>query len=97
MGKLKKFKILEKGRICTPEELNELKGGKNNCDYNYVTCMSGYMTCNELGYRSCKPTSLSGYTSNGSNTYCDSGYTYNQCVVGIQGYDTCASSYIYKN
>lgn len=36
MKKLKKIRIIEDGRICSPEEMNELKGG-DGCN-NYESC-----------------------------------------------------------
>lgn len=95
MRKIKKFRILESGRIYNNEELNEIKGG-DSCGPNYVTCMSGYATCNTLGYRTCDTTSLAGYTTDGSNTYCEAGHTYNQCTEGLPVYDTCSAEHTYS-
>jgi hypothetical protein len=94
--KLKKIEIIEEGRICSQEELNRIKGGTCSSPA-YTSCQSGYLTCNQLGYVSCTPVpSMSGYEHSGSGTFCDSGYVYNQCIIGESVYWTCISNNTYN-
>lgn len=99
MEKLKKFKIIESGRINTLEELelSQIKGGGEECVSTYQHCVSQYVSCTRILYRSCTvATSLTGYESQGTDVFCDSGYIYNQCPDLVGPYDTCAVDKTYS-
>lgn len=88
MRKLKKIRIIEDGRICSPEEMNEIRGG--------VTCQSGYLHCvSGIAVVSCAPTAHSGYESDSTGVFCGSTHVYNQCGWGAESYDTCSAGTTY--
>lgn len=90
MKKLK-IKVIESGRILTPEETNELKGG---C-YSYTGC-NRYENCGWFSYESCKPAAAYGYVSNGSTVICNNGYHYSSCGTG-NNYTICGSEMTYRS
>jgi len=93
MKKLKKLKIIESGRICSPDELKYVRGG---CSGGFTGC-NDYYNCSILAYTTCNPgLSLSyGYESNGS-THCYVGYTYDSCTL-IVFHKTCGSDTNYNS
>lgn len=82
MKKIKKFKIIEEGRICSPEEMKEIVGGYLSCsDGNSLTvCPTDWFLA------SCQPAATSGYSEEFClqlpPTYivCSEDYKYDFCV-----------------
>lgn len=90
MKKLK-INVIESGRILTPKEFKELKGGA--CSY---TGCNKYDNCGWFSYESCKTTAAAyGYESDGSSVICNDGYHYSSCGVGK--YTTCGAGQTYKS
>lgn len=86
MKKLKKIKIIEDGRICSPEEMNSIRGGYTCPGAVYTSCEneSKYTTCREMP-------SVTGYSidDDGKET-CSIGYIYITCT-GDYNYGGCSS------
>lgn len=78
MKKLKKFVIVESGRICSQEELRRIVGG-SSC-YEFTGC-NKYDNCGLLAHESCKssPTTHYGYEDNDGNITCNLGYSFSSC------------------
>lgn len=92
MKKLK-IKIIESGRILSPEEFKELKGGA--CAY---TGCNKYDNCGWFSYEYCKqPAAAYGYESNGSSITCNEGYGYASCGIGANNYTICNAGKTYKS
>lgn len=65
---MKKFKIIEEGRILSKEELNQLEGGCAHIGCNY------YSNCYDFVWTTCKPNAAYGYNfyqncGNGMSNY----------------------------
>lgn len=87
MKKVKKLKIIEEGRICNPEELEEILGG---------TKCNKYDNCGWFFHETCRiATSAYGFESYGGKIYCDEGYYYSSC--SFRRYSTCGGAVMYKN
>lgn len=99
MKKLKKFRIIESGRLNSLEEieLSKIKGGIDDCQSGYQHCVSFYGQCTVgIIYKTCQvETSLSGFESSGTDVFCDVGYTYTQCTSGLPK-ETCSLDGIYS-
>lgn len=88
MKKLKKIRIIEDGRICSPEEMNEIRGGET-CQTVYIHCVSG------IAVVSCQQTSLSGYESDSTGVFCGDTHEYNLCGWGSESYGSCGAGTTY--
>ncbi|WP_165042846.1 hypothetical protein [Dysgonomonas sp. ZJ709] len=91
MKKLKKLKILEEGRMCSPEELKKIRGG---CSSGYTGC-NKYSSCGLISLVSCNPSAAYGYESDGSGTNCASGYSYSSCCSLFSKYFSCGGGSAY--
>lgn len=98
MKKIEKFKIIEEGRLCSPEDLNKIRGG---CGVQYSTCNTGstYKECVKGVWITCTQTSLvNGYENYGpgGSIICTGGYTYESChIMGQKA--SCGSGLYYEN
>lgn len=90
MKKLK-IKVIESGRILTPEEFQELKGG--SCTY---TGCNTYDNCGWFSYESCRPAAAYGYESNGSTVICNVSNHYVSCGRG-NNYTICGGGKTYRS
>lgn len=83
MKKIKKFKIIEEGRICSPEEMKEIVGGYMCSDGNSLTvCPTDWFLA------SCQPAAASGYYEDFCGQplpqtlqVCTEDYKYDVCVL----------------
>ena len=88
--KIKKLKIIEEGRICSPEELKKIQGGGNPCTY---TGCNKYENCGWFSYESCIVASAAyGYENRNGSITCNQGYSYS-----TTGTTPCGASMAYHS
>lgn len=95
MKKLKKIKIIEDGRICSPQEMNQIRGGEYDDNCPSFTGCNKYDNCGLSSLVSCKPAAAYGYESNGSETNCAKGYDYKSCCSAFSKYFSCGGGTTY--
>lgn len=99
MKKIGKVKILEVGRICTPEELRQICGGsgidgESNSGACTFTGCNKYNNCGWFSHETCSQVSAHyGYENNGSSILCSDGYSYSSC--SLRTYTSCGGDKTY--
>lgn len=105
MKEVKKIKIIEAGRICSPEELKEIRGGfsgsgidEGGSGCNYTTGCNTHESCGWFSYETCKQVSVSyGYESSESGILCNAGYYYASCGFRGRNHTTCGGEDSYAS
>jgi hypothetical protein len=97
MKKIAKIKIVEEGRLFSPEESNRIRGGCST----YSTCSTGssYKECSNGVWITCSQTpSVTGYHNYGpgGSIFCTGGYTYESCHMMNQKF-SCGGNLYYEN